>query len=232
MKTRMIYLSIVFTILVIFMTVNIVFAQQKALTEKEKSLKELQVVKASGLQDVVPGFVSKFNYDKPVYSNMDFSKKGNRGMFYDNGPLVTNPGGGVGGADVSLLEPPNSSYGSNFNFTAGYRVADDFTVSADWTVDSLVFYGYQTNSPLTSTFTGLYIQIWDGDPSVSGRTVIWGDLTTNRLSATHWSGCCRALDLVTTARPIMAVKAAMTGLTITGRDFWIKDDVQVLHDSI
>ena len=146
----------IFLILMAFLAGNFTFAQQKAMTEKEKLAKEVQVVKGNNLlQDVIPGAVSKFNYNKPVTSKVDFSKKGNRGLLYDNGPIVTNPGGGVGGADVSLLEAPNTSYGSNDNFTGGYRVADNVTVPENWTVDSLVFFGYQTNSTLATTFTGL-----------------------------------------------------------------------------
>jgi hypothetical protein len=79
-------------------------------------------------------------------------------LLFDNGPFVTHPGGGVGGADVSLVENPSTSYGSNMNLTAGYRMANDFTATADLSVNSLVFYGYQTNSALTSTFTGSRLQ--------------------------------------------------------------------------
>ena len=79
----------IFLILIAIMVGNFTFAQQKALTEKEKLAKELQVVKASDLQDVVPGVVSKFNYNKPVTSKVDFSKQGNRGLLFDNGPFVT-----------------------------------------------------------------------------------------------------------------------------------------------
>lgn len=212
----------IFLVLIAFMVGNFTFAQQKAQSEKEKLAKEMQVAKASELsQDVIPGVVSKFNYDKPVFSNVDYSKKGNRGLLYDNGPFVTHPGGGPGGADVSFLEAPNTSYGSNFNFTAGYRVADNFTVDGDWSVDSLVVYGYQTNSTTASTFTGLYIQIWNGDPSLAGSTIVWGDMTTNRLIHTYWSNCYRAQDLVGTARPIMANVAAVAGLTLPAGEYWI-----------
>ena len=211
----------IFLILMAFLVGNFTFAQQKAVSEKEKLAKEVLVKQASDLlQGAIPGVAAKPDYNY-FYSNFDFSKKGNRGMLYDNGPFVTNPGGGVGGADVSLVESPNTSYGSNCNFAAGYRVADDFTVPENWTVDSLVFFGYQTNSTLASTFTGLYIQIWNGDPSLPTSTVVWGDLTTNRLTATYWSGCYRAVDLVTTARPVMANKAAVSGLTLPAGNYWI-----------
>jgi|GEM_PF-1105960 len=212
----------IFLILIAFMVGNFAFAQQKALTEKDKLAKELQVQKAGeNAQDIAPGPIAKFNYNKPVTGTLDFSKKGGRGLLIDNGPFVTHPGGGVGGADVSLLESPNTSYGSNMNSAAGYRMADDFTATADWSVDSLVFYGYQTNSTLASTFTGLFIQIWDGDPSLATSSVIWGDLTTNRMTATYWTGCYRATDFVTTARPVMAIKAATTGLVLPAGNYWI-----------
>ncbi|MEI7982069.1 MAG: hypothetical protein WCI71_10480, partial [Bacteroidota bacterium] len=212
----------IFLILIAFLVGNFTFAQQKALTEKDKLAKEAQVVKGNDLKaDVIPGGVTKFNYNKPVHSKVDFSTKGTRGLLYDNGPFVTNPGGGVGGADVSLVETPNTSYGFNFNSAAAYHVADNFVVTDNVAIDSLVFHGYQTNSTLVSTFTGLYIQIWNGDPSLAGSAIIWGDLTTNKLTATYWSGCYRAADLTTTARPLMNITAATSGLILPAGEYWI-----------
>ena len=201
---------------------NFTFAQQKALTEKEKLAKELQVVKASDLQDVVPGVVSKFNYDKPVYSNVDFSKKGSRGMLYDNGPFVTHVGGGPGGSDYSLLQnPPNTTLGFGYNQAGAIYVADDFTATEDWAIDSLVFFGYQTGSTLTSTFTGIFVEIWNGDPGVAGSAVVWGDLTTNLIVDTYWTNCYRGSDLIATNRPIMGVVAGTSGLNLPAGDYWV-----------
>ncbi|HNY06732.1 MAG TPA: hypothetical protein PKL64_01455, partial [Bacteroidales bacterium] len=201
---------------------NFAFAQQKVLTEK-KNLANERLVKIENIAtDNNNIVVPPIGYNKALYQFVDFSKHSPKGLLIDNGPFVTNPGGGPEGSDISLLESPNTSYGSNCNLTAGYYVADDFTATSTWTVDSLVFYGYQTSSPTTSTFTGLYVQIWNGDPSLATSSVVWGDLATNILTSTYWSGCYRATDLVTTNRPIMCNVAATPGLVLPAGDYWIE----------
>ena len=148
--------------------------------------------------------------------------KGTRGLLFENGPIVTDPGGGPGGSDYSLLEnPPFTVWGYAVYNSGGYRLADDFEITGTaWDVDSIIVYGYQTNSPTTSTFTGFYIQIWDGDPSAGG-TVIWGDLTTNVLDDTYWSNCYRGSDLTNSQRPVMRIVTYVTGLTLDPGIYWI-----------
>ena len=43
----------------------------------------------------------------------------------------------------------------------------------------------------TSTINDLRVQIWNGAPNAGG-TVIWGDLTTNRMTSTSWTNIYRA----------------------------------------
>ncbi|AFH49542.1 Hypothetical protein IALB_1835 [Ignavibacterium album JCM 16511] len=145
---------------------------------------------------------------------------------YDNGPIITNAGGGPGGSDGSVLQ--NTSLGLNvlgFNWARNSSVfiADNFTVpdGANWTVDSVRFYGYQTGSTTTSTFTGLYISIYRGNPAY-GLTPVYGDTTTNRLLRTYWTGAYRyAENNVGTTRPIMAVVGSTTGLNLPSGEYWI-----------
>ena len=40
---------------------------------------------------------------------------GSSGLLWDNGPLVTNPGAGFDGADVSAISPGQNLLGGNFN---------------------------------------------------------------------------------------------------------------------
>ena len=40
-----------------------------------------------------------------------------------------------------------NTYGFGHQKFNGYRIADDFPVDADWAVDTVTFYAYQTNSP-------------------------------------------------------------------------------------
>jgi len=146
--------------------------------------------------------------------------------FYDNGPLVTHPGGGSGGADASALQTALllSTYGFGNQSSAGNRVADDFVVPAGqtWTLDQVVFYEYQTGSTTgTSTFTATNYQIWNGAPN-GGGAVVWGDTTTNRLVSSAWSNIYRVLDtaLTDTARPVMA-NICSGGAVLPAGTYWI-----------
>jgi len=221
MKPNVRFLKI-FLILVAFLMGNLTFAQQKALTEKVKSATTLQVLQENTAQDAIPGTVTQVHYFTPVVSNVDFSTNGPKGLLLDNGPFVTHPGGGPGGSDYSMLESPDVNYGFGNQQNIPNYVADDFTVPSTWGVDSLVFFGYQTGSSTTSTFTGLYVAIWDGEPGVTGSTVIWGDMTTNILTASRWSNCYRGNDLVGTTRPIMRLVAVPTGLSLPAGEYWIE----------
>jgi len=208
-------------ILVAFMAGNFAFSQQKALAEKEKSATTLQVSQGNNAQDVIPGAISHLNYINPVSSNVDFSKSGSKGLLLDNGPFVTHPGGGPGGSDYSMLESPDINFGFGNQQNIPNYVGDDFSVTSTWNIDTLVFFGYQTGSSATPTFTGLFVEIWDGEPGVAGSAVIWGDMTTDILSDSYFSNCYRGNDLVNTTRPVMCIVAYITGLSLPAGDYWI-----------
>jgi len=115
-------------------------------------------------------------------------------ILYDNGPLVTHSDN-CSPDDASRLQTNlgMSVLGFGHQLSEGYRIADDFTVPAEgWDIDSIMFFAYQTGAARdNSTMTGLYVQIWDGPPSDNDSSVVWGDLTTNRLSATEFAGMQR-----------------------------------------
>lgn len=130
-------------------------------------------------------------------------------LLYDNGPLVTHPGDGAGGADASALQTAllMSTYGFGNQVSAGNRVADDFTVTGSgWLIDTITFFGYQTGSSTNSTFTAVNLQIWDGPPNEPGSMIVFGDPVTNRMISSEWSNMYRVLDTALTAtdRPVMA----------------------------
>ncbi len=159
-------------------------------------------------------------YRPPVHTE-------NASLLYDNGPLINNPGGGVGGADESVLQSQSlgmSILGFGHQLAQNNHVADDFTIPADsWTVDSIVFWAYQTNSGNASTINDVRYRIWDGSPDDPGSTVLFGDLTTNRLIATTWDNLYRVSETtsMTTARPIMR-NTASGGFTLPQGNYWIE----------
>jgi len=148
-----------------------------------------------------------------------------RVILFDNGPIVNSPGTGSGGADESILQGDlgMNTIGSGMQQTAGNSVADDFEVTAPWTIQNFEFFGYQTGSSTTSTFTGAYLRIWDGDPTAGG-TIIWGDLTTNLMASTEWTNIYRNTNGPggATDRPVMRVIAETPGLTLTPGTYWVE----------
>lgn len=154
-------------------------------------------------------------------------------LLYDNGPLITHPGGGSGGANASALDNTQPQpylniygYGSQKTATVNNWVCDDFR-SCGAIVNELEFFGYQTGSGNLPTINAVYVQIWDGDPSRGGTpNLLWGDTTTNRLTSATFSGIYRTLitDFATaTGRPIMSLKCAISpGLNLPPGQFWVQ----------
>jgi hypothetical protein len=133
-------------------------------------------------------------------------------LLYDNGPMITHPAGGFNGADASALQSAlaMNTYGFGHQFTYLYRMADDFSITdpMGWDLDAIQFYAYQTGTytyPPVSTMTAVYYQIWNGSPDNPNSTILCGDLATNQMTATSWSGIYRVLDtaLTNAQRPIM-----------------------------
>lgn len=146
-------------------------------------------------------------------------------VLYDNGPLVTQPGGGAGGADLSELQVDlgMNTLGFGHQFASVNSIADDFAVPpGGWQIDEITFFAYQTGSTTTSTITGVYVRIWDGPPDAGG-TIVFGDLTTNRLLTTQWSNIYRASNAspTDTQRPIMA-SVATIGTTLAEGTYWVE----------
>lgn len=138
-------------------------------------------------------------------------------VLWDNGPLITHPGGGYNGFDASVLQTALSmnTYGFGAQYSVGNRMADEFTITGHkgWKIEQLTFFSYQTGTytdPPASTFTGLYYQIWDGPPDNPASSVIYGNLTTNRLISTAWTDSYRVVDYAMTnnTRPIMTTIAS------------------------
>lgn len=148
-------------------------------------------------------------------------------LLFDNGPLINQPGMGSGGKDVSALHDGLNTFGYNQNSGTGIRLADDFTIPAGqtWTIDSVVTFGYQTNSGNVSTFTGLTLAVHNASPLTNANpsTIVWGDTTTNIIDHSYWSGIYRttATTYTSTARPIMKIAANPIGLKLSPGQYWL-----------
>ena len=141
--------------------------------------------------------------------------------------LITGVGTGPGGADLSTLQNPSLAMtiiGFSHSVAGGFRLAENFTVPAGgWTIDKITTYAYQTGSTTTSTFTTLNFRIWNGAPNAMGSTVVFGDTTTNRMTATSFTNIYRVTETTLTAtnRPIMAIEAGGLNLTLPAGTYWL-----------
>ena len=69
-------------------------------------------------------------------------------QLWDNGPLVTDPGGGFSGFDASRLQTGENTLGYGHQVASNNRVADDFTVGGPgWIMDSVTLFAYRTAAP-------------------------------------------------------------------------------------
>lgn len=142
---------------------------------------------------------------------------------WDNGPLITHPGGHDTGADRSAISPGGNTLGSNVSIPT-FRIADNFQVgSSGWVIDEIRLFAYQTGSTTTSSFTDARLQIWDGSPDDPNSNVVWGNLTDNLLAGTDWTGIYRtsSTDTSGTLRPIMYVDADLGGVSLGQGEYWI-----------
>lgn len=84
---------------------------------------------------------------------------------YDNGPVVTHPGGGFGGGDLSLLQSNLGLqyYGWYVDASMSLAVADDFQTNGTWSVDGFEFFFFHPGGPLP-TIADVRLSIYDGPP--------------------------------------------------------------------
>ena len=146
-------------------------------------------------------------------------------LLFDNGPMVNSPGMGLGGADVSNIHDFMTLYGFNHAVTSGLKVAEDFAVPvAGWTVDSMVFFAYQTQTTpsIISTINEVRVGIWDGSPMV-GANIIFGDTAMDALTTSYWSGIYRttANTLTNAQRAIMRNVVATPGLVLGAGTYFV-----------
>lgn len=148
------------------------------------------------------------------------------GAIYDNGPLITHPGAGFGGADVSAVQNVSlgmSLYGFGHQVLNDNYMADDFTVTGSgWTINTFTSFGYQTGGGSGgSTINEMHLAIWDGVPGAGGN-IIWGDQTTDILISSTWTGIFRTLEDTMDAnnRAIMANVGDVGGLFLPAGTYY------------
>lgn len=131
---------------------------------------------------------------------MALATAANAQVLYTNGSFktgTTSQSGVVAPAGFEWSEVMNDAgnttqsntvagFGDNYNSAGQQRLADNFTVPAGqtWSVSSVCMYTYTTGGAISPALWDLAVlQIWNGRPGDVGSAVIFGDTTTNRLTA-------------------------------------------------
>ncbi|AVQ74444.1 PEP-CTERM sorting domain-containing protein [Microcystis sp. MC19] len=135
--------------------------------------------------------------------------------------IVTNPGAGFNGSDVSQASATVDAGGVTVT-----RVAQSFTISNAglWAIDKVSVMGYMVSTygfPPASPFTGISVNIWDNAPGLAGSNILGS--STNLLS-TNWTGVYRTFNgvLDNARRPVMNIAANFSGsgLTLAPGTYW------------
>lgn len=138
--------------------------------------------------------------------------------------IVTNPGAGFNGSDVSQASATVDVAGQNA--TGDFRLAQSFTISDAglWAIDKVSVMAYMISDygfPPTSPFTGISVNIWDNAPGLAGSNIL-GSSTT--LLSTNWTGVYRTFNgvLDNAQRPVMNIAANFSGsgLTLAPGTYW------------
>ncbi|MDR0364398.1 MAG: choice-of-anchor J domain-containing protein [Bacteroidales bacterium] len=146
-------------------------------------------------------------------------------IVFSNGPIITHPGQGYNGADVSVMGDGATMIGFIGNQELNYSIADDFTLTSATQIDSIQFYTVQTlvSDPApNANVKEIYIQIYDAAPNAGGQ-VIWGDMTTDRKKQVIFPNYYRApeYDITINTVPIMRTTANI-GTSLSAGTYWIE----------
>jgi len=117
-----------------------------------------------------------------------------------------------------------------------FRFADDFVVPAGhtWRVNSLSVFAYQGGyAASASPFDAVFLRIWQGRPGVVGSSVVYGDLTTNRMAWSVATDIYRVfnttvtpLSVPGTTRRIWQLNVNAGGVTLSPGTYWIEWQVR------
>lgn len=149
-------------------------------------------------------------------------------VLWDNGNIVTHPGAGAGGNDVSMAGTDLNTAGSNARQQAtgdNFRIADDFVVSGTWLVESITVQGYETNAA-TPGWTGGSLNIWNGSPADAGSSIVASFSSPTVTDAGVYRVFNGAGNLSNTARPVHNITFDLNDLQLSSGTYWIDWNVE------
>ncbi|TVQ60752.1 MAG: hypothetical protein EA379_07580 [Phycisphaerales bacterium] len=151
------------------------------------------------------------------------------GVLFDNGGMITHPGAGAGGLNVSMASPGALNLaGSNVRQIPGdpgFRMADDFTVSGNWIVNSITVFAYETNAAVP-TWTGANMNIWSGRPGDAGSAILDTFMAPTVAQTDIYRVFNGLANLTNTQRRVNSLTFDLGGMNLGAGTYWI--DWQVI----
>jgi hypothetical protein len=143
---------------------------------------------------------------------------------FNNGSMVTHPGAGPGGVDVSMADALLNTAGSNVlqqPSATHFRIADDFAVGGPgWIVDTVRVFAYVTGNQTGTPLVNGNVHIRSGAPNDPGSTI----LATSAVFTQQYSGVNRIFNnaaLSNVDRRVFAADFDFGGLNLAPGTYWI-----------
>lgn len=195
-------------------------AQSQLPAAYSKSNSTLNTERTDGMGAITVGF-NPHAFNIPQTSTAYAPEGAEQSLVFDNGPYFNV----TGTPNLSLLESVTlnmNTFGANISAPT-FAIADDFELLEETEITSIDVYSYQTGASSTS-INEVYMQIWDGDPSASGSTVVWGNLTDNVFGSVENTGVYRVSETAQSDRTrfIQKVTVNITGLTLDAGTYYLE----------
>ena len=153
-------------------------------------------------------------------------------VLWDNGPVATGVGDGVGGADTSAVQvvAGQSITGYGAALAGGHRLADDFVVpSHGWRVRGLRVPAFQRGAEAGVTpLATMNLRVWDGVPGTPGSSILIGNTVTNRLMQSGFAGIYRVMGarVGDDSAPLFDAVAGNFSVVLAPGTYWVDWQLQ------
>ncbi len=144
-------------------------------------------------------------------------------VLYDNGPIVTHPGQGFAGKDLSMVQQSLGLTSTGFNAGGMNRLADGFTVPNDetWNISHVGLYAFQTGSGVWPSLESVSLKIWSGNPDTG--TLVFQTPDDGHIKWSYFSDIYRVTedDPGSNARPVMKVIIAIPAVNLNSGSYYL-----------
>ncbi|OYT69349.1 MAG: hypothetical protein CFK52_13870, partial [Chloracidobacterium sp. CP2_5A] len=157
---------------------------------------------------------------------------------FTNGGIESLPTGGFGGAPISVVALPFTTFGFTVTSTSNFALAEDFIVpsGSTWTPTAVTLYAYRTGSGIvTSPIIGVSLRLWDGPPGAGGTELT--ALTSAAITTNVFSGVYRVPATTPTdnQRPLFATTVSWPAsfpATLAPGTYWLEWTLTPLSGSL